>query len=139
MGELIGLWDVLGERAFSWYVAKTTSEALVRNSYFHPRNHIAEHWIERGNEIRGREIYEATAAELREARAPGHTLGPALYNVACVRVKARRMEEALDILEESLPMRPDLAATAARDPDLAPLRNDPRFKAMAAQVGSREP
>jgi hypothetical protein len=128
LGDLIDLWATLGDRPFSWYIAKTTGEALVRNSYAHPRNHLAEHFIERGDRARGYQMYEESAVALRQAEAPPMTLGTALYNLACARVSQRRHDEALRLLEEALPMRADIRAGAAGDPDLAPLRSDPRFR-----------
>lgn len=130
LAALIDMWKAMGDQPFSWYVARTTGEALIRNSYAHPRNHLAEHFIERGDQARGYRIYEESAAELREAEAPGHTLGAALYNLACGRVAQGRFDEALRLLEEALPMRADMRAAARDDPDLAPLRDDPRFEAM---------
>ncbi len=130
LGDLIELWATLGDRPFSWYIAKTTSEALVRNSYAHARNHLAEHFIERGDQARGYQIYEESAVALRQAEAPPSTLGTALYNLACARVAQRRHDEALRLLEEALPMRADLRAGAATDEDLAPLWTDPRFQRL---------
>jgi hypothetical protein len=130
LGDLIDLWATLGDRPFSWYIAKTTAEALVRNSYAHPRNHLAEHFIERGEPARGYQIYEESAKSLRQAEVPPTTLGTALYNLACARVGQRRHDEALRLLEEAVPMRADLRAGAAADEDLAPLRTDPRFQRL---------
>jgi hypothetical protein len=128
--ELIDLWKAMGDRPFPWYIARTTGEALIRNSYSHPRNHIAEHFIERGDPDAGYQVYEETAADLRKVGAPGHTLGGALYNLACARVGQGRRHDALRLLEEAIPMRDDIRALAARDPGLGPLRDDPRFQAM---------
>jgi tetratricopeptide (TPR) repeat protein len=130
LGDLIDLWATLGDRPFSWYIAKTTGEALVRNSYAHPRNHLAEHFIERGDRARGYQMYEESAIALRQAEAPPTTLGTALYNLACARVGQRRHDEALRLLEEALPMRLDIRAGAAADPDLATLSTDPRFQRL---------
>src|SRR5260370_14596298 len=130
LGDVIDLWATLGDRPFPWYIAKTTGEALVRNSYAHPRNHLAEHFIERGDRARAYQIYEESARALRQAEAPPTTLGTALYNLACARVGQRRHDEALRLLEEALPMRADIRAGAEANPDLAPLKNDPRFQAL---------
>ncbi len=130
LGDLIDLWATLGDRPFSWYIARTTGEALVRNSYTHPRNHLAEHYLERGDRRRGPEIYEDTVGELRRADTPGHTLGQALYNLACGRVAQHRLDEALELLAEALQMRDDLRARAATDPDLARLKTHPRFQTL---------
>jgi len=70
LGDLIDLWATLGDRPFSWFTAKTTGEALVRNSYIHPRRHLAEHYAERGDQSRGAELREDTLAELRRVGAP---------------------------------------------------------------------
>lgn len=125
--ELIELSDSLGDRPFKWYRADTVAEAVIRNGYFHPRNHIAEHFIELGDRARGHEILESTATGLRSVEAPGHTLGPAILNVACIRAVDGDREEALALLEEALPMRDDLRALALKEPQLASLRDDPRF------------
>jgi hypothetical protein len=70
LADLIDLWANLGDRPFSWFTAKTTGEALVRNSYIHPRRHLAEHYLERGDQSRGAEIREETLAELHRVGAP---------------------------------------------------------------------
>src|SRR5438034_2690171 len=130
LANLIDIWEAMGERPFTWFTARTTGEALIRNSYAHPRVHLAEHFIERGARARSDRIYEESAAELRKAEAPGHILGPALYNLACGRVGQGRFDEALRLLEEALPTRADMRAAAREDTDLAPLREDTRFQAL---------
>jgi hypothetical protein len=70
LADLIDLWATLGDRPFSWFTAATTGEALVRNSYIHPRRHLAEHYLERGDQSRGAEIREETLAELHRVGAP---------------------------------------------------------------------
>jgi len=70
LGDLIDLWATLGDRPFSWFTATTTGEALVRNSFIHPRRHLAEHYAERGDELRGVELHDETLAELRRVDAP---------------------------------------------------------------------
>ena len=74
MGEVIDLWRTIGDRPFTWFTAKTTGEALIRNSYIHPRNHIREHFVERGARDRGDRISEETVAALRAADAPAHVM-----------------------------------------------------------------
>jgi len=70
LADLVDLWATLGDRPFSWYTAKTTGEALVRNSYIHPRRHLSEHYVERGDRSRGAELREETLVELRRVGAP---------------------------------------------------------------------
>lgn len=116
------------DRAFAWGQATTVAEAVIRNSYIHPRNHMAAYLGENGDPTAAHRLHEEAAAALREAGAPPFSLGAALYNLAAVRVAQGRRDDALELLEEAAPMRPDLRAAAADDSDLAPLRDEPRFQ-----------
>jgi hypothetical protein len=70
LADLRDLWATIGDRPFSWFTAKTIGEALARNSYVHPRRHIAEHYLERGDRERGARLKSETLAELRRVGAP---------------------------------------------------------------------
>jgi tetratricopeptide (TPR) repeat protein len=133
LASLIALSEQLGERPFKWFTASTTTEALLRNSYIHPRNHIVDYLIENGDQAGAERLVEEAASEMREVSAPPLALGAALYNLAGVRATQGRLDDAIELLQEALPMRPDMRAVAPTDPDLAPLREDPRFKEI---VGS---
>ena len=130
LAALIEVSEALGERPFEWSVTTTTGEALMRNSYLHPRTHLAAFYRENGEPDRANALVEETVVELRDASASPVLLGAAVYNLACTRVAQGRREDALSLLEQALPMRPDLAASAAADPDLAAVANEPRFKAL---------
>jgi hypothetical protein len=70
LGDLMDLWATSGNRPFAWFSAKTTGEALLRNSYIHPRRHLAEHYLERGDGSRAARLKEETMAELHRVGAP---------------------------------------------------------------------
>jgi hypothetical protein len=74
LADLLDLWATLGDRPLSWFTAKTIGEALVRNSYIHPRRHLSEHYVERGERARGAELKSETLAELRRVGAPESVL-----------------------------------------------------------------
>ncbi|HEY1161727.1 MAG TPA: hypothetical protein VGF78_01525 [Candidatus Dormibacteraeota bacterium] len=128
--SIMAMFETLGDRPFNWYMAETTGEAILRNSYLHPRIHLADQFMQRGDVSRSQRLTEETVSELREAEAPERLVGAALYNLAAVRAAQDRSEEALALLEEGLSMRPDLKAAAAEDPDLASLRESARFRAL---------
>jgi tetratricopeptide (TPR) repeat protein len=128
--SIMAIWETMGDRPFRWYIAQTTSEAILRNSYLHPRIHLADQFLERGEASRSNKLTEETASELRAAEAPARVLGAALYNLAAVYARQDRSDEALAVLEEGLSMRPDLKTAAAEDPDLASLRETARFRAL---------
>src|ERR1700690_73773 len=66
LAEIIALYDSVGERKFEWYTSKTTTEAVLRNSYLHPRLHMYEYLKENGNLEGGLKLFEEEAAEMRE-------------------------------------------------------------------------
>jgi tetratricopeptide (TPR) repeat protein len=129
LAELIALSDQVGDRPFKWNVSNSTSEALLRNSYTHPRIHINAYWKENGDADRAHEVFEDAVAEMRDASAPPNVIGTVIYNLACARVAQKRMDEALTLLEEAFQLRPDYKAGATSDADLAPLYEDLRFQA----------
>jgi tetratricopeptide (TPR) repeat protein/uncharacterized caspase-like protein len=58
---------------------------------------------------------------------------------ACIEALAGDVEAALDALEDLLARRPGLHAWASRDPDLAVLRDRPRFQALIATAAADAP
>lgn len=133
LGSLIKLWELLGERPFQWYAATTTSEALTRNSILHARIHIASYLAEHGRRKEGDRLVEKTASELRAVDAPPQILGAALYNLAAARAAQGHTGEAIALLEEAAPMRPDLGSYAIDDRAFEALRDDPRFRALVGK------
>ena len=128
--EIITLYDKVGDRPVVWYRAKTTGEAVLGNSYMHPRLHIYEYLRENDEHENADRLWEEALPELRELRATPLHMGPATYNLACTRVHQDHSDEALNLLEEAFSLRPDLRSIAINDPELAPLRDDPRFQEL---------
>jgi tetratricopeptide (TPR) repeat protein len=128
ISELIQLYEELGERPMEWNAAKNTTEALLRNSYTHPRLHLFEYYHENGMPELANELWVEAVADMRTAKAPGIVLGTVLYNLACVRAQEGRPDEAIGLLEEAIPLRPDIKEFAAEDSDLGDVRDDARFK-----------
>jgi tetratricopeptide (TPR) repeat protein len=128
--ELIALAGELGDRPFKWYTANTTVEALLRNSYTHPRLHLFEYLRENGERDRAHRVFEDAVSEMRELSAPPIALGMVIYNLACIRADQGRLDDALGLLEEAFAIRPVIKEVAPTDPDLAPLYDDPRFNAL---------
>jgi hypothetical protein len=128
--SIMAMWETLGDRPFDWYISETTGEAILRNSYLHARNHLADQFLQLGEVTRSEQLIEETANDLRSVEAPGRVLGAALINLAAVRAGQLRSDEALDLLQEGLAMRPDLKVAAAEGDDFASVRDEPRFRAL---------
>jgi len=128
--EIASLYEALGERPFTWYSAKTTTEAVLRVSYMHPRIHLYEYVNENGDTPRALRLLEDAAVDMRGANAPPLILGAAIYNMALVRVAQGKPQEAVKLLEEAIALRSDLKAAAAADDDLASLHEDAGFQEL---------
>ncbi|MGH7765328.1 MAG: TPR end-of-group domain-containing protein [Candidatus Dormibacteraceae bacterium] len=130
LGEIIAVYEKLGDRPIQWGSVATTTEAVLRNSYIHPRNHMFEYLNENGDAAGAARVFEEAVRDMREADAPPLILGAAVYNLACLRATQERTKESLALLEEATRMRTDLKAAAADDAQLASLRDDPGFQAL---------
>ena len=130
LGEIMDLYDWLGERPFQWYRAKTTTDAVLGNSFTHPRSHMYEYWRENGELDRANRLWEDAVTLLREVNSPPLPMGTSLYNLACARLSQGMPDQALALLEEAFGLRPNLRESAPHDSDLEALREDPRFQAL---------
>jgi hypothetical protein len=128
LGELIAVYATLGERPMEWAVAKTTTEAVLRNSYIHPRNHMFAYLKENGDEEAAGRLIEEAEAAMRAAEAPPMIRAAAMCKLAGVRAAEGRKDQAFELLRESLNMRPEMKAQIARDAELSSLHGDPRFE-----------
>ncbi|HYM96211.1 MAG TPA: hypothetical protein VET26_02830 [Candidatus Sulfotelmatobacter sp.] len=130
LAELIELFDELGDRPFKWYSSSTVGEAILRNSYTHPRLHICAYFRENDEPDDANRVFEEAVAEMREIGAPPIILGMVLYNLACTRAIQGRPDDSLDLLEEALGVRPVLKEIAAEDADFASLHDNERFQEL---------
>jgi tetratricopeptide (TPR) repeat protein len=130
VGELIELYQKVGERPIEWGVSKTTTEALLRNSYTHPRLHMFQYFSENGETEAAWKLFEDAVPDMRDAHAPPVVTGTVLYNLAIVRSQQKRPDDAMELLKEAFQLRPELKKSAPDDKDLGDLREDPRFKEL---------
>lgn len=130
MGELIEAYEKIGERPFEWSISKTTTEAVLRNSYTHPRRHMFDYYVENGMPDRGRALFTDAVTDMRTAGAPPLVMGTVIYNLACVRAQEGRSDDALELLREAITLRPGIKQDAPGDSDFGELRQDPRFQEL---------
>lgn len=130
LASLTDLYVAVGDRPFAWYRWSTTTEALLGSSYIHPHTHMVEYLKENDDLAGAVRLLETTVPELRRASAPPTILGVEIYNLACLRVAEGRHSDALTLIEESVAMAPRLKAVAPTDPDLTPLYEVERFRAI---------
>jgi hypothetical protein len=83
--------------------------------------------------------WEAAIAELTDLRGEYPDDAMILYNLACAESLAGKHGDALGHLRESVQLDAKFAENAADDPDLDPIRDDPKFSAIAGQAGADSP
>ena len=130
LSEIAELYLKVGERPIRWNESKTTTVAVLRNSYTHPRLHMYQYLMENGETERARKLFEDAVDDMKAAQAPDFVMGVVLYNLATVRAQEGREDEALDLLSNAIAHRPDARKNAAGDSDFGDLRDDPRFQEM---------
>jgi adenylate cyclase len=122
--------DQSGEHERALELARQALAGLIHQAELEPENARVRYlaaglYLRLGNKESGRPYVEA-ALRLRP-----DDFGT-IYNAACYYSQAGDIERALDLLEQ----RPvSNLAWIEHDPDMAPLRDHPRFKAILARLG----
>jgi hypothetical protein len=128
LAEIIALYEKVGDRPFQWYRWSTTTDAVLGNSYTHPRTHMFTYLTENGDPEGASHLFETAVPEMEAATENPMVHAAARYNLACVRVLQGRADEALRELAVAFDKRPELKAEAQKDSDLAALHDNPRFQ-----------
>jgi tetratricopeptide (TPR) repeat protein len=104
-----------------------------------PGDHLAAHifWcqIEAGNEQAAEAVLRWAQELSSRTTTDQRTRGVGAYNLACFYARTRRVDEALPLLRQGFELAPDLKDWSHKDPDLDPIRDDPRvMELLGAKV-----
>lgn len=98
----------------------------------HLGTHIFWCQMEAGNEREAEAILRwAQDLSARISDEP-RSRGVGNYNLACFYARTERADEALSLLEKAFEDAPDVREWAREDPDLEPIRDDPRVRKLLA-------
>ena len=101
-----------------------------------PGDHLASHlfWchLDAENEKAAEAILRWALDLSSRTAADPRTHAVGVYNLACFYARTRRVDDAIPLLRESFETAADLKDWAHRDPDLDPIRNDPRVSQLLA-------
>jgi eukaryotic-like serine/threonine-protein kinase len=103
-------------------------------------NNLADSLSKLGNWSEAEKLWREALNVERKVLGPNHPLTAlSTYNLACVTLQQGKRTEALALLRESVDhgLSPWNAGDMSKDPDLAPLHNDPRFDALVAYANNR--
>jgi hypothetical protein len=100
------------------------------NGHAHVAQHVSS-WLAEHDDPAGAEETALWAFTLETELFPEPAdKAVADYNLACFYARNARVEEALPLLGLALRSQPDLREWAMNDPDLAPIREDPRVQSL---------
>jgi hypothetical protein len=105
----------------AWIQDATLADEIVQQCATHGMVLMLEIMCERGEPDGARRAQVAFVEALPDDSSPLQR-SRALYNLACLDVRAGREDDAADALAEALRLRPALVEQARDDPDLASLR-----------------
>jgi hypothetical protein len=72
LSAIIELLPQVGDRTVNWFGDRSVSDAVLRNSYSHPRRHICDYMLENGDKDGARKLLDDALAELRSLAAPDY-------------------------------------------------------------------
>lgn len=75
LSEITELLPKMGDKQMDWFGQRTAVDAVLRNSYSHPRRHICEYLIENGEADKAQHLLEDALKELQEIAAPDYVTG----------------------------------------------------------------
>jgi hypothetical protein len=124
--------DLLDPGRNPWLRGRQLWLQVVVRGFWHPLGHIGEYYLAHGQHDRAVSLAAEAVAAAGSLGAPAPARGMASYNLACAQAGAGLADAAVVTLAEAITLNPDVRANAARDPDLAGLREGGRLAALLA-------
>ena len=100
--------------------------------FWHPTGHVADYYLQHGQQARAVTLQEHVLATTRYLSAPDLVAGMAAYSLACAQATSGKAEDAMRTLATAITLNPDVRANASRDPDLESLRGSGQLAALLA-------
>ncbi|HUB42293.1 MAG TPA: hypothetical protein VMA72_25860 [Streptosporangiaceae bacterium] len=127
-GELIeelnsaGQADLLEPDRNPWLRGRLLWLQLIVRGFWHPAGHLGSYYLTHDQAARAVTLAEQAVTSAAFLGAPAPARGMASYNLACAHAGAGLLGEAAATVAEAVALNPDVRANAARDPDLAAVR-----------------
>src|ERR1700739_770814 len=114
--------DLLEPDRNPWLRGRQLWLQLIVRGFWHPAGHLGDYYLSHGQAARAITLAEEAVATAAVLRAPDPARGMASYNLACAQGGGDRLDEAAATLAEAIALNPDVRVNAARDTDLAAVR-----------------
>ena len=135
-GELIGALLAITDEDLTdpgrnpWLGGRQLWLQVIVRGFWHPIGHVGEYYLSHDQPERALAVHSRAAECAGRLAAPAAARGMACYGLACAQARSGRADDALATLTKAVVLNPELRASAARDPDLAALRDAGRLTAL---------
>ena len=119
----VGDEDLIDPARNPWLRGRQLWLQIIVRGFWHPAGHLGEYYARQGQAGQAVAIAEHAVAAAGYLGAPAQACGMASYNLACAYTAAGRLDAAAAAVETAVALNADLRANAARDPDLAAIRD----------------
>jgi hypothetical protein len=119
---LVSQADLLEPSRNPWLRGRQLWLQLIVRGFWHPAGHLGGYYLSHGQAARAVTLAEQAARAAAVLGAPDPARGMASYNLACAEAGAGLLDEAAATVAEAVALNPDVRANAARDSDLAAVR-----------------
>lgn len=120
--------DLLDPARNPWLRGRQLWLQIIVRGFWHPAGHLGAYYSGRGRHEEAVAFAAHAAATAEYLGAPEQARGMAEYNLACAQAAAGLLDAAAVAVTAAVALNPDLQANAARDGDLAVLRDSGRIK-----------
>jgi hypothetical protein len=115
--------DLLDPARNPWLRGRQLWLQVIVRGFWHPAGHLGEYYLRHNQAAQAVALAEHAVAAAGYLGAPAQARGMASYNLACAYAAAGRIDAAAAAVEAAVALNTDLRAHAARDPDLAAVRD----------------
>ena len=118
--------DLVNPARNPWLRGRQLWLQIIVRGYWHPAGHIGAYYAGHGRHDEAVALAAHAVAAAEYLSAPDQARGMARYNLACAQAGAGLLDAAAAEVTAAMALNPDLRANAARDRDLAALRDSGR-------------
>lgn len=115
--------DLLDPARNPWLRGRQLWLQVIVRGFWHPAGHLGDYYVRHGQAGQAVALAEHAMAAADYFGAPAQACGMASYTLACAYAAAGQIGPAAAAVEAAVALNADLRVNAARDPDLAAVRD----------------
>jgi hypothetical protein len=125
--------DLTDPARHPWLAGRQLWLQIIVRAFWHPMGHLGDYYLDHGQPGRAAAMQAHAVAAARYLDAPGPARGMAFYNLACAQARSDYPDAALPPLRRAIRLNRALTVNAARDRDLAVLRERGQLDELLAR------